>query len=301
MDSVFGFRPHQPVSWFATDKRRSNQHCLYCGEFVGQGSAIVSNREHLLARRFVPPGKLDATSFNFIFRACVDCNGRKADAERHVSSVSLNTSRGRIEDAAVDAAAAHKAATDFHPSAPGKRVRDATIEHTVGGRFGSAEFSFKLAGPPQLETERACLLACNQIQALFSLVTTRDPRYAESTKVLPASNWHYFGIVPWSDWGNAQVVEIANRVRNWPVIARITSANGYFRAVLRPHEEPEREWFWALEWNRSVRVIGGIFSEGMDPPLFADLPSLPWKRVGPTTRMRAEIPEPDDVDLLFGD
>src|SRR4051812_14797221 len=109
MQPVFGTRARQPVVWFSSDLAKSNQHCPYCGVLVGVGSTVASNKEHMIARNFVPPGSLGGTGFNFIFRACVDCNQRKADAERHVSTVTLLTSSARGTDGEVDAAALHKA------------------------------------------------------------------------------------------------------------------------------------------------------------------------------------------------
>jgi hypothetical protein len=108
-------------------------------------------------------------------------------------------------------------------------------------------------------------------------------------------------VFPWRDWGNHQVVEIAKRVKSWPAIANIETADGYFKAIIRPHEEEGREWFWALEWNRSYRVIGGIYRDDTVPPIFADLPELNWNQVAHSKRMRKQIPLPDDEDTLFRD
>src|SRR5438876_996027 len=183
MEPVYRFRENQPVSWFAADKRRSNRRCLYCGDDLGPGSSVPSSREHLIARNFVPAGTLDETSFNFIFRACTECNGRKADAERHVSTVTLLTSQGRDTDPLINSAATHKASRDFHPTTRAL-VRDSTFSRTIEGHRGpGVVLSFGVVGPPQLEPGRVALLACNQIQALFALVTTRDPTSSQHTSL----------------------------------------------------------------------------------------------------------------------
>lgn len=301
METPFRFRPNQPVSWFSANKRRSNQHCLYCGAFVGVGSTVPSNREHLVARNFVPPRTLDAVAFNFIFRACAACNALKADAERHVSSVTLLNSQARADNPAVDALAEHKGQSDYHPELPGVRVADASISRTITGSFGPANFSFGLIGPPQLERHRAAILACNQIQALFSLVTTRDACDGDQTVLLRAAFWHYLGMYSWHDWGNAQLVELSRRVSDWPIIARITTAHGYFRAILRATDSSPDDWFWGLEWNRSVRVVGTLYRGDQVPDAFQDLPELNWRQVGPNTRMHEETPESPGRDHLFGE
>ena len=51
----------------------------------------------MIGRNFVPSGTMDGDAFQFLFRACQECNSRKADAERHVSSVTArNISRARM-------------------------------------------------------------------------------------------------------------------------------------------------------------------------------------------------------------
>lgn len=77
------------VGWYHDADDRSNRHCLYCGRDVTKASSISWNKEHLIGRSFVPTGTMGVTTFNFIFRACEECNARKAVAQRHLSSVTL--------------------------------------------------------------------------------------------------------------------------------------------------------------------------------------------------------------------
>lgn len=46
-------KKNQPVSWYHKDQSKSNQFCLYCGTFLGEGSNVSSDKEHLIARSFV--------------------------------------------------------------------------------------------------------------------------------------------------------------------------------------------------------------------------------------------------------
>ena len=183
MTDIFRFRENQPVTWYRKSKAQSNQHCLYCSAFVGVGSEVGSNKEHLIGREFVPKGAFDGgQKFNFIFRACEHCNGKKADFERHVSSVTLFRSPARADDEQIDARAAHKAAHDYHPDKKGVRVQDAGGQHDV--QLGP-NFTFGLVSPPQLKGEYVKQLALHHVQGLFSLLTSADPRDPQSTRLLP--------------------------------------------------------------------------------------------------------------------
>ena len=65
---MYKYKNNQPTVWFHKDKAKSNQNCLYCGTYIGVGAAVESNREHLIARSFVPKGYYSPTDFNFIVR-----------------------------------------------------------------------------------------------------------------------------------------------------------------------------------------------------------------------------------------
>lgn len=297
---VFRYSAKQPVNWYRRDPRGSNQYCLYCGALVGEGATVLSNKEHLVARNFVPAGTLHGQAFNFIFRACVACNARKANAERHVSSATLLTSGSLGADPRVDSAALRKGERDFAPGMKATPIKDATVQHDVVGRYGAASFTFGLVGPPQLSREAVALLACNHIQAVFALITTPDPRLRGGSRLLPATNWHMFGSFPANDWGNPQLLTIVDRVRDWPITARIITADGYFKLIMRTRSEPE-EWFWALEWNRSLRVLGAIYHAGKEPPLFEGLRKLKWINLPGGSRLREETPLGAQADRLFED
>ena len=300
MRPVFRFRPNQPVSWYSQRRENSNQHCLYCGQFIGVRSTAESSREHWVARNFVPRGTLDSSAFNFIFRACVACNRRKADAERHVSSVSLLNSPAREHDPRAEAEAIRKASKDFHPTKKGKLVQDAWISHEITSEFGAAAFSFNLVAPPQLAREPTMLLAFNHVQAAFSLIASLDPRVGETTTLLAVKFWKYFGAFAAGDWGNPQLVEVASRVAARPILAHIHTADGYFKFIARRDDPDGSEWFWALEWNKAYRVFGAINAPDVTPDTFSNLPALDWQ-ASPDgrRRFRTEIPASPATDTLF--
>jgi hypothetical protein len=298
MEEIFGFRVGQPIVWFHKNATKSNQNCFYCGDYVGSGSEISSDKEHLIGREFVPKGSLDGASFNFIFRACQRCNGEKSAAERHISSVTLLTSPARQIDGQVNSLAMHKASRDFHPHKKGVLVKDAGDEHVVEFGEGGMTAKFTLVGPPQLDQDAVNLLACNHVQGIFAMCATEDPRVTERSKFLPASYLYCFGHYIHRDWGNPHIREITRRVVDWPCCASIVSANGYFKLMLKKCVEGE-EFFWALEWNKSLRIVGAICSPSVEPKLFSDLPDLGWRYLPDGSRTRREVTLADENDSLF--
>lgn len=248
---AFRARGDRPIVWFRRKREQSNHFCLYCGRFVGPSSEISSDREHLVGRNFVPRGLLGSTSVNFVFRACIKCNADKGDAERHVSTVTLFQSPSRATDPLVDQLAAHKASRDYHPVEKGKLVADAFVNQYLVLPTVLGTMKLSLIGPPQLDWRSACFLAVRQIQALFALVTTVDPRVAELSRILPPENVIVFGYYHAANWGDPQVLELIRRTAEWDCPLRMVTAEGYFRAVLKRAEPPEDGWFWGLEWGTS--------------------------------------------------
>lgn len=294
----FGFKRGQPIVWYHQDRRKGNQNCLYCGVFVGAHSTVPSDKEHLIGRNFVPSGSFAGSRFNFIFRSCRSCNAEKALAERHASSVTLFNSSARIRPS-IDTLARRKAEKDFHPRKRGVPIKDAGDTHSVSFVGAGLSVSFEMTSPPQLDSAYWRSLASFHVQALFSLITTKDPRVPADTSLLDPELIHYFGNFPETDWGNARLLEVVQRSSVWPCYANINAAGGYFKAVLRRSPENSVGWFWALEWNRSTRVIGTIGMRGKMPELFHHLPDPDWIQLPGNRRMYAETALPPENDTLF--
>lgn len=299
----YGYKRGQPYVWYHKRPRLGNRHCLYCGVLVGEGAAVETDREHLVARNFVPTGALAPGDFNLIFRACRACNADKAAAERHVSTVTLYTSPARA-DAGLDALARRKAGTDFHPRKRGVHVQDAAESFEVVIPFGPARFTFTLVGPPQLDEAHALLLASYHVQGLYSLVTSPDPRRSEGTAVLDPVRVRTLGVYGEQDWGNPQLLEFARRAAAWRAYAFVDTAGGHFKAVLRRRPEPPEYWFWGLEWNRATRLAGVIVEPdaGPDPEvaIAQALPPVAWRQM-PGGRIREEAALRPEDDTLFSD
>ncbi len=288
-----GKQTGQTISWYASTAEFSNVCCVYCGCLLYGPNAPQSDKEHLIARNFVPTGTMSGQQFNFIFRACRPCNARKADAERHVSSITLFNSPGRIEDANVNEIALRKGKGDYHPNKKGVLVKDSHESLSISGSFGSMSMRFGMVAPPQLDRNKTGEVAFSHVQGLFSLICTEDYRDPLKMRLLPQDQFIWYDWYTHDDWGNPQAVEIANRVDNWECLANIVSADGYFKATLRRSDEV---WFWALEWNRQLRLVGGISLSRMT--VFDGLPDEKWIQT-PEGRARQHVARDVESDRLF--
>jgi hypothetical protein len=205
----------------------------------------------------------------------------------------------RSSDGNLDALALHKASRDYHPKKKGVLVKDAHDQHAIEFAWAGAKVRFDLVGPPQLDDGAVCLLACSHVQGVFSLITTEDPRVSEKSRILPAERVFCFGHFIHADWGNPQLMEITRRSVGWESCANIIAANGCFKLLVKQGGTEAREWFWALEWNKFLRVVGVICSPAVEPELLSNLPTLDWRPTPDGGRSRRETPLIEVDDILF--
>ncbi|WP_313053451.1 hypothetical protein [Pseudomonas lopnurensis] len=156
----------------------------------------------------------------------------------------------------------------------------------MAGNLGGLSLGFGLSAPVQAHDGLMRELALRHVQGLFSLLTTRDFREATTLRLLPPTQVQLLGAYPRSDWGNPQLLEVARRAEEWTCHAQIVSASGYFKATMRRHDT--QGWFWALEWNKYLRVVGAIAKADM--ALFDALPAPLWH---PPSRRAGSIPAGD--------
>jgi hypothetical protein len=132
------------------------------------------------------------------------------------------------------------------------------------------------------------------------MVTSKDPRNASQTCLLAHRFFYRHGFYIHRDWGNAHLVEVAQRIADWPCYVNVSTAGGFFKAVMRRSNDDEYGWCWALEWNKFVRVIGSISPPDQIPKVFDDLPNIGWVMMpGHDMRMRQEKPIDPSLDFLF--
>jgi hypothetical protein len=299
MTDVYGWKDGQPISWWHKKPSRSNQYCPYCSTHVGNDAQVASNKEHLIARNFVPSGYITDRSFNFIFRSCEACNLEKAEAERSVSTVTLLTSPARLDDPRLDEIARHKASRDYHPSKKGTLVQDAYEDFELKYEEGGFKSSFRIVGPPLMNSDHIYLLARRHVQALLALIMTQDPTVRETTRIVPADHVFCDGAYSSKDWGNAHLQALLERVALWPCRLSVCTARGHFKAILRRSQKDSSSWFWAVEWNQELRVVGAIGRPPHWPDVLDDLPELQWSPLPDGGRMRIMVPLDQGTDQLF--
>jgi len=190
MSQVFRWKNNQPIVWYRKNKANSNQFCLYCGRFIGEKSDLISNKEHLIGRDFVPRGSLtDGTQFNFIFGACKECNEHKAKYEQFISTFSLFNALAQIKNDEQTSRVLKKA-RDHHPVQKGTPICESSGEANMMFKGGSFSLTINSVFPPQTPPEYIKNLAFFHIQALFSLSTSINPLEAAGTRLLPFN--HFF-------------------------------------------------------------------------------------------------------------
>lgn len=301
-DKIFGAkRGSAAITWFHRIPSHSNQHCLYCGVYVGKGSDIPSDREHLIGRRMVPAGSFaDPNAFNFLFRACEKCNRAKAAVEDHVSAITMLYSPSRAKDANVEAIAQRKGNNSFDERYPGTPIGELRHEQLV--RINDF-MTFTMVSGPQPNYDMIIDLSFYHMQGIFSLLCSNDPLKSEGTRLLADENFGVYGFVMHPDWGNAHQREIMRRVASVPILAQINTADGHFQCIIRSANEKASSWFWALEWNKSLRVCGWIGDSNTPPSWFNELPPLGWVNLGKqgeaNIRQRTEVPLDETDDILF--
>jgi len=171
----FRSRGERPIVWFRHGREHSNHCCPYCGRLVGPDSPVASDKEHLVARKFVPSGRLAGNAFNFIFHARRDCNGEKAGAERHISTVTLLRSpdgiyrpSGSLLRSAADSDARY-IGTELSLMQRGRQPR--IFRRPRSTRISSLAASSRRLVPRITSTSSSSLLSC------YSKALSRAPRH----------------------------------------------------------------------------------------------------------------------------
>lgn len=278
--------------------RLNNLVCPYCG-----GALNESNRtkEHVIGRRFVPRGKLDA-QWNLIVYACAICNNKKSDLEDDISAISMQPdAHGRFgADDSELVAEAHRKAEKSASRKTRKRVKDSGGELKLSTQImqgATADFSF--SGPPQLEDSRAFELARMQLQAFFFMIT-----YQNETQ----RGWWWPGdFLPFihtrkSDWGNSLWKGFTSATKSWDVRVHALSADEFFCCSVKRHPNAEC-WSWAIQWNHQHR-LGGFFGNREAAQVLVDdiIPDeLKHIQLGPNRyiRFREDVPLSEEDDTLF--
>lgn len=243
MTEIIQSRSDRPI-------RLQNLSCPYCRRTLD--ASVPSNKEHVVGRNFVPKGKMENQP-QLIFIACRKCNSEKSQLEDDISVISMipgGTSRG----AEIDEVLAGEFKRRAHKSGSRRTGRPVATSHEellVQSRWGPATFTFRMAAPPQADSDRVYRLAQFHFDAFFYWLHFNG----ESRRggFFPSGAYYNVGIFIRGNWGDAKARWFMNATAEWPLGVAITTANGYFRLIIR--QSPcKRIWACAVEWNHSIRV-----------------------------------------------
>ena len=229
-----------------------NDTCPYCGNPSGK------EKDHVIARRFVPVGKL-ANSWNLIVRCCRKCNLEKSDLEDDISAITMKLLADRLDgDAVLGKEIAQKVerkALNSKSRLTGKPVYKSYGNIEARGPLApNVDLTLNFTHPPQIGPDRSFKLARMQVMAFFYWIT-----YSEETKRGRFWSGQFFPILESeavrSDWGNLIHRWFMDAVFNWHQRVRIMTADDFFKIAIRRHPE-NTCWSWALVWNRIYRLFG---------------------------------------------
>lgn len=280
--------------------RLDNRSCPYCGKTLIKN---ITDKEHVIGRRFVPKGKLDG-QWNLILNACTTCNNIKSELENDISAITMQPDAlGRFghEDATGISEAERKAKNSYsrRTQKPVKESREQIKVHLPLGPGIKCSIGF--VGPPQADDERVFKLAYLHILGFFYWLTYQDDtRFGYSW----SGGFYPIQLTNRSDWGNPVNRAFADAVMDWEPRVRGINADEFYKIAIRKHPQADC-WSWALEWNHALRIIGLCGDPKTVQDLIASLPKhtgqVISKESNATISYRKETPlSQDEDDNLFG-
>jgi len=177
-----------------------------------------------------------------------------------------------------------------------KAVIDSSKTFTRKGAIvPGVNYTATMTAPPQIDHSRAFELAEYHLAGFFYLIT-----YDRANKI--GGRWlgtcMPIGAVPATDYGNVVQRWFMTYTDTWHprIIGYI--ASGFFRVAIRRHPETEI-WSWALEWNKTMRLIGFLGEEHILGEAVKTMPELQWDIQNEHYRQRGEVPLDEEDDTLF--
>lgn len=274
-----------------------NVTCVYCGRNLTHQER---SKEHVIGRRFVPKGTL-ANEWNLLVWACVPCNRKKADLEDDISAITMYHEVWKEGDKA-DRTLRREAARKMQKSLSRKTKKSvAQSFETLRGQapFLGGQLRYSFTAPPQIESSRLYELARLHMTGFFYWIT-----YSKETN---KGGYWLGGFYPLleaarMDWGNDVHVGFMKAVVDWDIRVLAAGADGYFKIAIRKHPT-DTLWSWAIEWNKSFRVVGFFGEEDAARKMVSTLPPLTIQSAIDNTnqqvRFRYEKTLSETEDILF--
>ncbi|MXY08238.1 MAG: HNH endonuclease [Rhodothermaceae bacterium] len=271
-----------------------NNTCVYCGIVLTQDT---STKEHVIARHFVPKGKLQG-SWNLIVKACKHCNGKKCDLEDDISAITMQPDAyGRYgHDDAVAASEGERKGQGSRSRYTGKVVKNSLENMTVEmplGKVGTISVDF--VAPPQVRQERLFCLARFQLMGFFYWIT-----FDESSRCGGFWTGGFWTVqaVRRSDWGNQVQRAFMDAVVQWEPRVLGCTADEFYKVAMKRHPDADC-WSWALEWNKSFRLVGFFGNHQAAKDVVSRFPRLEFHKVVQGWSFRRETPLDESKDRLF--
>jgi len=283
--------PNRPI-------RLKNVNCVYCNVDL---STVQSTKEHVIARGFIPRGKLDGC-WNLIVNACKDCNDFKSNLEDDIATITMLPGldgKYASDDPALAEEVARRASKSFSRRTK-KLVKDSSESMTIKGELvPGVSITFNMQSHPQLDFQRAYELARLHLVAFFFFITYDHEK----------QRGHYWigDFVPVNqasknDWGNNLMVAFADLVKDWDNRMYAVTADGFFKLIIKAHDS-SKCWAWAVEWNKKFRQIGFFGDPSVVDPIADSLPELTMTMFEQNERGyirgRTEVPLDPEKDILF--
>lgn len=270
-----------------------NMQCAYCGcSLLGQKITA----DHVIARNLVPKGSFEANDWNLILNSCDPCNNKKSALENEISALTLQPAVGdRHVDSALGELALRKAAV-VRSRATGRLVKDSDVSHQIDVRLGSdITLSFGFAASPQLAPASVIGLVNYHLQAFFYLITYDDSNRTGSQR--PRIQWWDF--TRRSDWGSQLLTSFADETRGWLPRIWAYAGKGNYRIAMKRKDAATDLWSFAVELNRTLRVVG-TFGDESESERFVE--TLTFDRMNDLRAgeaFREEVPLHRSEDDLF--
>lgn len=273
-----------------------NKLCAYCGVDLENSYS----KEHVIARKFVPLGTLNG-AWNLILGACLKCNGIKSDLENDISAITIRACLNYKElksDPDIMTIFESKGRAISRKTKKPVALSNEKIQLEVPHEAG-LNLKFKIEGPPQINEVRAFHLAHFQVRSFFFVMTYNE--------AIQSGKWWEGSFVPVgnyfrADWGNERQISFMNNVLTWETKWISKTANGFHKAIIKKNPVAKC-WSWALEWNKSFRIIGFFGDKEAIQNIVSNLSKLKVTRTdlpnGEYYLQRMEIPLKDSDDVMF--
>ncbi len=274
----------------------NNVLCIYCGACLDKKSR---SKEHVIGRRFVPRGKLEA-SWNLLVWSCRGCNNTKSALEDDISAITMHpdASGSYAKEDEILVAESQRKSSKSISARTGKRVVDSVETINVNVPLGvGISITLSLQAPPQLDRWRVFELARLQLIGFFYWIT-----YDSQSRRGGYWPGNYFPVLEARrpDWGSPILKTFMRTVADWEprLLSGAELIDGYFKVAIRRHPRLEC-WSWALEWNHNMRIVGFFGDEGAATDLIAAIVGASAQEPGRSFAFRTEVPLDPNEDFLF--